>query len=101
MLIVADSSPLICLAILEKLDLLNKMFDDFYIPPGLYSEITSHAKPYSVILKNALKDHIKEVKNKLALKVLSTEIDPGEAEAIILAVENNIPVILIDDLKGR
>ena len=36
MIIVADSSPLISLAILQQLDLLNDLFDEIYIPDAVF-----------------------------------------------------------------
>ena len=51
MIIIADSSPLISFAILNKLDILDQIFDDIYIPAAVYSEITQQDKPYSQKLK--------------------------------------------------
>ena len=35
------------------------------------------------------------------MQILTMDIDPGEAAAIILALENNIKLILIDDARAR
>jgi predicted nucleic acid-binding protein len=37
----------------------------------------------------------------LAVRLLLQEIDIGEAEAVVLALENNIQDILIDEYRGR
>ncbi|MEZ4644360.1 MAG: DUF3368 domain-containing protein [Chloroflexota bacterium] len=37
----------------------------------------------------------------MAVQLLLNDIDRGEAEAIVLALEKNVPDILIDDAKGR
>ncbi len=47
MIIVADSSPLISLAILQKLDILNDLFDNVYIPDAVFKEISAPKKPFS------------------------------------------------------
>ena len=44
---------------------------------------------------------MKPIQNDLAVGVLSNELDKGEAEAIVLAMENEISDILIDEHKGR
>ena len=101
MIIVADSSPLISMAILEKTNLLEDLFDQIFIPNAVFEEITTLEKPYSDILYKFSKNRIKIVKNKIALSILSHELGLGESEAIILALENNIEYILIDENKGR
>jgi len=45
--IVADASPLISLAILEKLDLLPKLFAQILIPRAVFDEATTQGKPHS------------------------------------------------------
>ncbi|MBN2444087.1 MAG: DUF3368 domain-containing protein [Spirochaetales bacterium] len=101
MIIVADSSPVISLTIINKLDILNKLFDDYCIPEEVYNEIIEFNKPYSETLKSFFKSKVKKVENSIAVKVLIVEVDKGEAEAIVLALEQGITTILIDDFKGR
>lgn len=101
MVIVADSSPLISLAILNKLSLLEKLFDDVFIPKAVFEEITEKEKPYFSELKKFSEDKIKVIQNRSAVNQLQRELDLGESEAIVLALENNISDILIDDFAGR
>jgi predicted nucleic acid-binding protein len=67
----------------------------------VFNEITQSDKPFSAKLEKFTKSKKKTIKNKMALSVLSHELDQGESEAIILALENNIEDILIDEQKGR
>ncbi len=101
MRIVADSSPLIAFAILNQLDLLSKMFSGICVPQGVYDEISAWSKPYSQKLRKILKNKVKAVRNRLAVQLLRKDMNPGEAEAIVLALEEGIENILIDDHKGR
>ncbi len=101
MIIVADSSPLITLAIINKLELLDLLFDEIYVPEEVFHEISVTGKPFSKELDVFFNKRIKKVNNDVAVRMLLLEIDKGEAEAIILAIENNIDTILIDDYKGR
>ena len=67
-----------------------------YIPPKVYQEIT-------VKEKIALDKEFfiqKEIKDKKLYKLLLKSLDEGEAEAIILAKELNLSLI-IDEKKGR
>jgi uncharacterized protein len=101
MIVISDSSPLISLAILDKLYLLEKFFKDGYFPNSFYIEVTKEDKPHSTTLKTFLNDKIKRISNKLAVEVLLSDIGLGEAEAIVLALELQPAVVLIDDLKAR
>lgn len=101
MIIVSDSSPLISFSLISKLDLITKIFSNIYIPDAVYNEITIPDKPYSQVLNEFAYGKVKSVQNKLTVSVLSKDIDKGEAEAIVLALENNIKRIIIDEHKGR
>lgn len=50
MVIVADSSPLICFAILDKLSVLDSIFDSLIVPEEVYNELVVPAKPYYDVL---------------------------------------------------
>ena len=101
MIIVADSSPLISLAILNKLNILDKIFDKIYIPTAVYNEIVQQNKPYFNELRDFSINRIRPIQNQLAVQILQKELDIGESEAIVLAIEKSVPNILIDEYKGR
>lgn len=48
-----------------------------------------------------IKIKIKSASDKHYQKLLETEIDKGEASAIVLAIEMQNAILIIDDLKGR
>ncbi|MBC8527390.1 MAG: hypothetical protein H8D22_11165 [Candidatus Cloacimonetes bacterium] len=98
-IIVADTSPLISLAIIDKLDLLLEIFDEVYIPQQVYQEIIFDlTKPKANLLADFFKDKIKKIDNA---DELSLFVDKGEGEAIILAKEIHADYLLIDGFKGR
>jgi predicted nucleic acid-binding protein len=101
MLIVSDSSPLISLAILRRLHVLEQIFDEIWIPKAVYDEIAEKNKPHSEELRLFSENRIKEVQDVLAVRLLLNELDIGEAEAVVLALENNVADILIDEYRGR
>jgi len=92
---------LISFAILRKLDIVDQIFDEVYIPTAVYDEITRKNKPHSKELKKFATNRVKKIQNALAVQLLQRELDIGEAEAIVLAIENNVTDILIDEYKGR
>jgi uncharacterized protein len=101
MIIVSDSSPLLSFAILGMLDILNDIFENVIVPTAVYEETSVPNKPYSKEIKSFLKGKVIPVSDKIAVKLLEKEIDAGEAEVIVLALEKKIVDILIDDPKGR
>lgn len=101
MIIIADSSPLITLALIDKLEILELLFKEVIISEGVYEEIIKKDKPKSTKLKEYFKNNVKTVSNIIAVNILKQDIDLGEAESIVLALELKIEDILIDDLKGR
>ena len=101
MRVVSNTSPLISLAILGHLDLLSLIFTEGYVPQAVFDEASAWGKPYSRQLKQFTQDKSKPVQNKLAVQLLSKDIDLGEAEVIALALETGIEDVLLDDFKGR
>lgn len=101
MRVVADASPLIALALLERLDLLDLLFSQIVLPPAVFQEITASGKPYAESLHVFCQNRVLAVQNRIAVSLLANDIDPGEAEAIVLALEQGIVDLLIDDAKGR
>ena len=101
MIIIADSSPLITLALIGKLAVLEKLYRELHVPAAVFQEVTQAEKPFAEELKLFLDGRTKEVSNKLAVEMLSNDIGAGEAEAIVLSLEQRPSVVLIDDLKAR
>jgi predicted nucleic acid-binding protein len=98
MKIVSNSSPLIALAKIGKLDILTK---DVVIPKAVFDEITKPQKEYTEKLHKWGKDKVSGVKNRKAVEYLEILLDRGEAETIVLAEEITANAVLIDDLKAR
>ena len=78
MIIVADSSPLLSFAIIDKLKLIEQIFGEVFVPSAVFNELTVPDKPYSKELKDFLQNKVFTVKNMDLVKMLSNEIDLGE-----------------------
>ena len=94
-MIVSDSTTLIVLLDLDRVDLLSNLFEKVYIPQAVFEEI-NYKK--DVRLPKLFK--LEKVKNIEKLDELKQLLDIGESEAIVLALEKNMPLI-IDEKKGR
>ena len=88
---VSNSSCLIALEKIGRLDLLSKSFGTVNIPPAVQSELDQNIDWLIV----------KSVINKAVVNSLKTQIDDGESEAIALAMELADVFIVLDDKKAR
>ena len=104
MIVVSNTTPLIGLASIQRLDLLAKLFGEVHIPQAVYDEaylagrVAGEVK-YPVPAVDWIK--VVTVKDRLAVEVLLDELDLGEAETIVLARELPAEWVLMDERKGR
>jgi len=98
MRMVSNSSPLIALAKIGRLNLLGY---EIIIPKAVFEEITRARREYARELYNWGRNRVSVVKNRRAVEYLELVLDRGEAEVIVLAEEIEADAVLIDDLKGR
>ena len=101
--VVSNTSPLIHLAKIGQLNLLQEFFGDIAIPRAVYEECIIEGEERKEIarIKNADWLHIYDVNDKNLVTVLQSEVDKGESEAIALALERNANLILLDDAEAR
>lgn len=99
MLLIADTSPIISLILLNQLNLIQLMFKEYYLPVAVWQELTSHQEKanFRTELK-ILKPKVKKIKNQY---INFPGLDAGETEAIILYQETKADALLIDDRKAR
>lgn len=103
MIIVSNTSPIINLAAIDQLQILQKLYHKIIIPEAVYQEIvvTGAGQPGSKEIPKLDWITTEKVSNKLLVNALRYELDDGEAEAIALAIELNSNLLLIDERIGR
>ena len=106
-MIISNTSPLIYLGKIKKLQILKKLFNEVTIPRQVYDEIIKGKEEKfldALVIENAVKDSWIKVKdaeiNEGAEKFLD-EIDVGEVAVISLAKKLKPSLILIDDASAR
>lgn len=99
MIIIADSSPLISLAIIKKLHLLDDIFQEIIVPFSVYEEIAQTDKKFSSTLQEWTKPYIKRCNNIEAFNAYKLSLGKGESEAIVLSKEFKNSILLLDDKK--
>ncbi len=101
LLVVSNSSVIIALARICRLDLLEKLFRRALVPEAVWEEITIEGKPGSEKVRRARFIHVERVRSERLASLLKEFVDEGEAEAITLALEVNADILLIDDRDAR
>ena len=105
MIVVSDTTPLISLLKIDRIDLLEKLFGQVLIPQAVFDELTADVRfeleAEQIRQKQFIK--VKAVRNSESARILkrATGLDQGESEAIILTDEQNADVLLMDEAKGR
>ncbi len=104
MIVVSNTTPLIGLASIGRFGLLQKLFQEIYIPQAVYDEAVVAGRTEGGAkreVRNAGWITVKAVKDRLAVDVLLDDLDLGEAETIVLAREIKADWVLMDEKKGR
>lgn len=98
-LVISDSGPIISLAIIDKLGILDDLFDTIYIPKAVWEELTRDdtTAHYQCIVEY-FEEKVREISG---FNDLTFVMDPGESESVILYKELNANYLLIDDKKAR
>jgi uncharacterized protein len=108
---VSDSTPLILLAKIGRLELLKTLFNNIYIPEAVTNEVITKGKtlnqPDAYIIEKATKTWIHEtpVNNETNTEYsyldTNTRLDEGEKQALKLCKQLNALYFIADDKEAR
>lgn len=103
MIVVSDTSPITSLAGIGRLELLQQLYSRVIIPQAVYNEMVRVGKavPGAFEVQTFAWIETQQVSDFNQVSVLQADLDPGEAEAIILAMELNAELLLMDERPGR
>ncbi|RLD17755.1 MAG: DUF3368 domain-containing protein [Caldiserica bacterium] len=90
--VISDTSCLIVLSRIGRLNLLKDMYGEIWIPEKVGEEFGEPLKTWI---------RIKKVRNRKAVRILELHLDPGESEVIALGLETEDPLLILDDNKAR
>lgn len=98
-LVIADAGPIFSLALVDKLSVLDKLFDDIRISKAVWEEISSDdTKPFHARIVSFFQNKVETIKGRNDLTFI---MDYGESESVILYKELDADFLLIDDKKAR
>lgn len=102
-IVIVNSTPVIALASIDKLHLLQDLYKTVYIPKAVKDEI--FAKPGSKAQKELAKSdewiQIKQIINNESKKGFRVQLHEGEVEVMVLGEELNADLLIIDDHIAR
>jgi len=102
-IVISNSSALINLVIIGRLDLLREKFGEIIVPQAVWQEVVIEGagKPGAKEVERANWIRVEEVTNKPLVQLLEQKLDDGESEAIALALEVGADLVLLDERDAR
>jgi predicted nucleic acid-binding protein len=101
MIVVADTTPLRYLVVIERQHLLPALYGRVLIPPAVADELNHENAPAVVRAWLAAQPSWLEIRRPIHALEPAVDLDNGEQEAIALAEEVAADLLLIDEWDGR
>ena len=102
MIVVSDTSPVRALAHLECLELLQQLFGEVLIPPAVDLELRHASSRFPRVSVDQFAFlRIESPQDQEQVRQFRERLDPGESEALALAIERRADAVLIDEAAGR
>jgi predicted nucleic acid-binding protein len=103
MIVVADSSPLIAMGRIGRLEILHAVLGQLLVPDAVWQEVVEAAsgKPGASEIATASWIESRAASDSALVNLLKKDLGPGEAEAIVLARETGADFVLMDERLGR
>ncbi len=100
---VADASFLIGISLCEQWDTLKVLVETLIIADKVWEEVVKRGegRPGEKELRQATFVKRQTVSNTSAVTMLMATLDKGEAETLVLATEQGVTNVFVDDLRGR
>lgn len=101
--VIVNTTPLIALSHVGRLDILKKLYGEVTIPEAVYNELSVKAESVCKKAVDSSLDWIRvdKIKNQMAKTMYKTQLHDGEVEVMILAKEVAADVVIIDDANAK
>lgn len=96
--VIVNSTPIIALADIGRLDILQDVYGEIIIPDAVYDEVTVKDSGY---LDGYDWIKVGSITNQAAKKFFISALHDGEVEVMILATEIEADLVIIDDGLAR
>lgn len=96
--VIVNSTPLIILCGIGRLDILRKLYHTICIPHAVYKEVTAKEDSICIQIRSAGEwIRVLSVKDQSDKKMYKAKLHDGEVEVMILAQEQAADLIILDD----
>jgi predicted nucleic acid-binding protein len=103
--VVSDTSPLLNLAIIDRLDLLRAFYAPLAVPEAVVQELRLETDlPGSAVLRSALERdwlHLRSVQCRFTRRISDERLHAGERAAVAFALQQNVLHVSMDEREGR
>lgn len=102
-MVVSNTSPLMNMAIIGRLDLFRHFYETVHVPQAVWDELVKQGtgKPGSEAIAAAHWIQTHTAQNQHLVITLREQLEAGESEAIALALELKATLLLVDETEGR
>ncbi len=102
LVVIADASPLILLAKMQRLSLLTALASETWVPAPVWAEVVGRGedRPEVTTIRELLAGAVRHADADLEA-AFRLQVDAGEAAALALATKHRTALLLIDDARGR
>lgn len=102
MIVVSDTTAISSLIFINQINILSKLFGEILIPNEVYLELKQGDFKIDIdeIISQKKFINVQYVQDREAVNKLLTQLDIGEAAAIILAKEKHAKLLIMDERKG-
>jgi len=102
MIVIADTTPLNYLVLIGQIEVLPALYESVLIPLEVHRELQRPKTPPSVrAWASSLPAWCEVRATASAPDAALSELDAGERDAILLALEAGIDTLLMDEIEGR
>ena len=100
--VIANSTPLIGLCKIGRLDILKTMYGNITVPQAVFDEVTKKNDSAKKQISEATWIHIEAVRETKSKRMYKAKLHEGEVEVMILAQEHDGDhLVIIDDGAAR
>ena len=100
--VVVNTTPIIALSLIGRLDLLRHLYTEVLIPPAVRAEVISGGTERAGMVELQQSSWICETQLQSPRSAdLLVDLDRGEAEVLVLALEQQADLVILDERLAR
>jgi len=96
-----NASPIIFLSKIDRIQILNGLFDRVFMPKAVLEEVSVHKSEGRESRLDKISYEVLEVNNRTAVLGMLGRLHIGEVEVMIGAIEQGIRTVILDDGYAR